>query len=140
DRPAHRAVADRLQILLRDASAPLTLRGMPAAQAAAAWERGEGDAMLRSVLLPPLPAAALAVVLALAGDAAASRRELPALGAIPDAAQRAAKAAERALALANTLPLLPLYVESVRVRLDPRLVDVRRDAFGLVVLDDAWWP
>jgi len=133
-------VAERLQILLRDASAPLSLRGLPAAQAAAAWERGEGDALLRSVLLPPLPAPALAVVLALAGDAEATRRELPALGAIPDAAQRAAKAAERALALAPTLPLLPLYVESVRVRLDPRLVDVRRDAFGLVVLDDAWWP
>jgi hypothetical protein len=140
DRPAHRAVAERLQILLRDASAPLTLRALPAAQAAAAWERGEADAMLRSVLLPPLPAPALAVVLALAGDGEATRRELPALGAIADAAQRGARAAERAAALAPTLPLLPLYVEGARVRLDPRLVDVRHDAFGLLVLDDAWWP
>jgi hypothetical protein len=140
DRPAHRAVAERLQILLRDAAAPLTLRGMPAREAAAAWERGEGDAMLRSVLLPPLPAPALAVVLALSGDAEAARRELPALGAISDATQRGAKTAERAAALASTLPLLPLYVESARARLDPRLVDVRRDAFGLWVLDDAWWP
>ena len=140
DRPAHRAVAERLQILLRDAGAPLTLRALPSAQLAAAWERGEGDAALRSVLLPPLAAPALAVVLALAGDSEASRRELPALGAIPDAAQRAAKAAERALALAPTLPLLPLYVEGTRVRLDPRLVDARRDGFGLTVLDDAWWP
>lgn len=140
DRPAHRAVAERLQILLRDASAPLTLRGLPAREAAAAWERGEGDAMLRSVLLPPLPAPALAVVLALSGDAEAARRELPALGAVSDATQRGAKAAERALALAPTLPLLPLYVESARVRLDPRVVDVRRDAFGLWMLDDAWWP
>jgi len=92
------------------------------------------------VLLPPLPAPALAVVLALSGDAEASRRELPALGAVSDATQRGAKAAERALALAPTLPLLPLYVESARVRLDPRVVDVRRDAFGLWMLDDAWWP
>jgi peptide/nickel transport system substrate-binding protein len=140
DRPTHRAVAERLQILLRDASAPLTLRGLPATEAAAAWERGEGDAMLRSVLLPPLPAPALAVVLALSGDAEAARRELPALGAISDATQRGAKTAERAVALAPALPLLPLYVESARARLEPRLVDVRRDAFGLWVLDDAWWP
>jgi hypothetical protein len=35
---------------------------------------------------------------------------------------------------------VPLYVEGLRARLDPALVDVRRDAFGLWTLDDAWWP
>ena len=92
------------------------------------------------MLLPPAPAAALAVALELAGDPAASRRELSALGALADAGERAAKTRERALQLAGTLPVMPLYVEGLRGRLNPALVDVRRDGFGLWMLDDGWWP
>ena len=80
------------------------------------------------------------MVLELAGDASASRRELAPLGAVGDTGERAARTRERALQLAASLPVLPLYVEGLRGRLDPALVDVRRDGFGLWMLDDAWWP
>jgi MarR-like DNA-binding transcriptional regulator SgrR of sgrS sRNA len=140
DRPAQRAVAERLQILLRDAGVRLTLAPRSPEALDRDWSGGQGDLALRSVLLPPLPAPALAVVLELSGDAAASRRELAPLGAVADAQERAARARERALQLAGTLPVVPLYVEALRARLDPALVDVRRDGSGLLVLDDAWWP
>ena len=140
DRPGQRAVAERLQILLRDAGVQLTLAPRGADALDRDWRAGQGDLALRSVLLPPLPAPALAVVLELAGDAELARRELAALGAVPDAEARASRARERALGLASALPVVPLYVEGLRARLDPALVDVRRDGFGLLVLDDAWWP
>ncbi|HZW87877.1 MAG TPA: peptide ABC transporter substrate-binding protein [Myxococcaceae bacterium] len=140
DRPGQRAVAQRLQILLRDAGVQLTLAARSPEALDRDWRAGQGDLALRSVLLPPAPAAALATVLELAGDPAATRRELSTLGAVPDAAERAARTRERALQMAGTLPVLPLYVEGLRGRLDPALVDVRRDGFGLWMLDDAWWP
>jgi hypothetical protein len=140
DRPAQRAVAQRLQILLLDAGLQLTLAPRSPEALDRDWRAGQGDLALRSVLLPPAPAAALGVVLELAGDAAEGRRELAPLGAVADAGERAARARERALQLAATLPVLPLYAEGLRARVDPSLVDVRRDGFGLWVLDDAWWP
>ena len=140
DRPGQRAVAQRLQILLRDAGVQLTLAARSPEALDRDWRAGQGDLALRSVLLPPVPAAALAVVLELAGDPAESRRELAPLGAVADAAERAARTRDRALQLAGILPVLPLYVEGLRGRLDPALVDERRDGFGLWMLDDAWWP
>jgi hypothetical protein len=140
DRPTQRAVAQRLQILLRDAGVQLTLAPRSPEALDRDWRAGQGDLALRSVLLPPAPAAALAVVLELSGDPSASRRELSALGALADAGERAGKTRERALQLAGSLPVLPLYVEGLRGRIDPALVDVRRDGFGLWMLDDAWWP
>jgi len=140
DRPAQRAVAQRLQILLRDAGVQLTLAPRTPEALDRDWRAGQGDLALRSVLLPPAPAAALGVVLELTGDAAEARRELAPLGAVADAGERAARARERALQLAATLPVLPLYSEGLRARVDPSLVDVRRDGFGLWMLDDAWWP
>jgi hypothetical protein len=140
DRPTQRAVAQRLQILLRDAGVQLTLAPRTPEVLDRDWRAGQGDLALRSVLLPPALAPALAVVLELAGDASASRRELAPLGALADANERAARTRERALQLSATLPVLPLYAEGLRARLDPALVDVRRDGFGLWMLDDAWWP
>jgi peptide/nickel transport system substrate-binding protein len=140
DRPVQRAVAERLQILLNDAGVRVTLSARTGPELTADWERGEGDLALRTVLLPPIPAPALAVVLSLSGDGEANRRELPPLGAISDTEARAARVRERALALGTSLPLVPLYVEGIRARLDERLIDARRDAFGLWVLDDVWWP
>ena len=139
DRPAQRAVAQRLQILLRDAGVQLTLAPRTPEALDRDWRAGQADLALRSVLLPPVPAGALGVVLELAGDVE-SRRELAPLGAVADTSERAARARERALQLAATLPVLPLYAEGLRARVDPSLVDVRRDGFGLWMLDDAWWP
>jgi hypothetical protein len=140
DRPGQRAVAQRLQILLRDAGVQLTLSARSPEALDRDWRAGQGDLALRSVLLSPVPAVALATVLELAGDPAATRRELAALGALTDPAERAARTRERALQLGGTLPVSPLYVEGLRGRLDPALVDVRRDGFGVWILDDAWWP
>jgi hypothetical protein len=63
---------------------------------------------------------------------------LPPLGVVADAAARAALVEERAQALQGSLPLLPLFARGLRVQLSPALIDARRDAFGLLVLDDAW--
>jgi hypothetical protein len=136
--PEQRAVAERLQVLLHDAG--YTVRLVPDSRANLARARASGalEAALVSVLLPPLPAPALAVVLGLGGDAALVHRELQALGAVADADARGARARARARELAQELPLLPLYVRGLRVQLSEALVDARRDAFGLLVLDDAW--
>jgi len=136
-RTAQRAVAERLQILLRDAGVQLTLSPLEPEALDQALRTGQADLALRSVLLPPLPAPALAVVLDLAE---ATGSELATLGAVPDPEARAAAARTRALQLADSVHLLPLFAESARVRVDPGLVDVRRDGFGVWILDDAWWP
>ena len=136
-RPAQRAVAERLQILLRDAGVQLTLSPLDPEALDQAVRTGQADLALRSVLLPPLPAVALAIVLELAEGTGS---ELAALGAVGEADARAAAARTRAVQLAETVRLLPLFAESARVRMDPALVDARRDGFGVWILDDAWWP
>jgi peptide/nickel transport system substrate-binding protein len=136
--PEQRAVAERLQVLLHDAGYALRLRGDSQANLARARARGELEASLVSVLLPPLPAPALAVVLGLPLDASLLARELPALGALADAEARSAKAAARARELLGEVPVFPLYARGLRVKLSDVLMDARRDAFGLLVLDEAW--
>ena len=140
DRPVQRAVAERLQILLRDAGVQLTLSAREPAALDAAWRDGDGDLALRSMLLPPLAAPALAVVLDLAEAYDIGPRELAALGSVAEPEARAARTRARALELAPSLNVIPLFAEGPRARFDPALVDVRRDGFGLFVLDDAWWP
>jgi peptide/nickel transport system substrate-binding protein len=133
-----RAVAERLQVLLHDAG--YAVRLVPGTRAALSRARTQAtlEAALVSVLLPPLPAPALALVLGLTGDMGLLGRELPALGAMADAPARGAKAAARARELLQDVPLVPLYVRGLRVQLAAPLIDARRDAFGLLVLDDAW--
>jgi peptide/nickel transport system substrate-binding protein len=136
--PEHRAVAERLQVLLHDAGyavrlVPETKGGLLRARVAQDFE-----AQLVSVLLPPLPAPALAVVLGLTGDAGLLRRELPPLGALPEASARAARVRARARELQASLPLVPLFARGLRVQLGEGLLGARRDGFGLLVLDDAF--
>ncbi len=133
-----RAVAERLQVLLHDRGFPVRLRADSRAALLQARSTGALEATLVSLLLPPLPAPALALVLGLAQDAALLQRELPALGQEGDASARAVRAAQRALALAAQVPVLPLYVRGLRAGVGEALVDARRDGFGLLVLDDAW--
>jgi peptide/nickel transport system substrate-binding protein len=136
--PEHRAVAERLQVLLHDAGYKVRLSGGTREGLARARLRGELEAALVSVLLPPLAAPALAVVLGLSEDAALLGRELPGLGSVADAGARAARVRERAAQLQPGLPLIPLFARGLRAQLSPALLDVRRDGFGLLVLDDAW--
>ncbi|MGO9829630.1 MAG: hypothetical protein ACLPJH_05775 [Myxococcaceae bacterium] len=136
--PEQQAVAERLQVLLHDAGYPVRLWADSPARLRAARRSGTLPAALVSVLLPPLPAPALAVVLGLVGDEALLQRELPALGALSEAEARAAQASARAAALQPELPLFPLYTRGLRAGLSEALLEARRDGFGLLVLDEAW--
>jgi peptide/nickel transport system substrate-binding protein len=136
--PEHRAVAERLQVVLHDAGYRVRLLGDTHAGLKRARASGELEAALVSVLLPPLPAPALSLVLGLTGDKALLERELPPLGALADAAARAARVRERAAELGPTLPLVPLFARGLRLQLSEGLLDAQRDGFGLLVLDDAW--
>jgi hypothetical protein len=133
-----RAVAERLQVLLHDAGYSVRLVPDSHANLVRAQAAGALEAALVSVLLPPLAAPALAVVLGLVAETDVLAKELAALGAVQDAEARSAKARARAAELAPALPLVPLYVRGLRAQLSVGLVDARRDAFGLLLLDDAW--
>jgi hypothetical protein len=94
--------------------------------------------MLHSLLLPPVPGPALAVVLDAAGRKDLLGVELPRIGVLPEAAARDARARERALALAPSLPLLPLYAQGLALRAEPEVGGLVFDAQGLPVLDGVW--
>jgi peptide/nickel transport system substrate-binding protein len=131
-------VAERVQIRLHDLGYRIQLRALPRAALRARWASGDFDALFQSVLLPPVPAAAFAVVLDVAGRHDLLSAELPPLGALADASQRDAKVRERALALEPSLPAIPLYVQGLSVQASPRLEGLSTDAFGLPTLDDVF--
>jgi peptide/nickel transport system substrate-binding protein len=133
-----RAVAERLQVRLHDLGFRATLRPLSRAGVRAKWASGDYDLLLHGVLLPPLAAPALAVVLELAGAHDRLARELPPLGAVADPAAREQRARARALELRAELPLLPLYAQSVRVTLSPKVRGLEPDAFGVPRLDGAF--
>ncbi len=92
DRPAQRAVARAAADSPPRRRSPADARSARTAEALDRdWRAGQGDLALRSVLLPPAPAAALAVVLELAGDARRAAGSSPPLGALSDAGERAAR-------------------------------------------------
>lgn len=138
--PDQRPVAERLQVKLHDAGYRIALRGLSRSALRTRWASGDFDLMLHAVLLPPIAGPALAVVLDLAGRRDLLGRELPPLGAIADAAARDARARERALALQPELPLLPLHAQSLRVVASKKVAGVEFDAFGVPLLDDAFFP
>lgn len=136
--PEQRAVAERLQVVLHDAGYRVRLLGETRAGLLRARLAGQLEAALVSVLVPPVPAPALALVLGLTLDTGLLAAELPALGALSDATARAARVRARAAELQPQLPLVPLYARGLRVQLSEALLAARRDGFGLLVLDDAW--
>ena len=133
-----RAVAERLQVKLHDRGYTVALEPLPRAELRARWAKGDYELMLHSLLLPPVPGPALAVVLDAAGRKDLLGVELPRIGALPDAAARDAKARERALALAPSVPLLPLYAQGLALRAAPEVGGLGFDAQGLPMLDGAW--
>jgi peptide/nickel transport system substrate-binding protein len=137
--PDQRAVAERLQVKLHDAGYRIALRALSRSALRARWASGDFDLMLHAVLLPPLAGPALAVVLELAGRRDLLGRELPPLGTIADAAAREARARERAVALQPELPLVPLYAQALRVVTSTKVAGVDFDAFGVPLLDDAFF-
>jgi peptide/nickel transport system substrate-binding protein len=133
-----RAVAERIQVKLHDRGYNVALEPQPRAELRARWAKGDYELMLHSLLLPPVPGPALAVVLDAAGRKDLLGVELPRIGALADAAARDAKARERALALAPSVPLLPLYAQGLALRAVPEVGGLVFDAQGLPMLDGAW--
>ncbi len=134
--PDQRAVSERLQVRLHDAGYRVALRGVSRSELRARWASGDFDLMLHALLLPPVPAPALALVLDLAGRRAQLTRELQPLGAIADDRERDAKARERAAALRPELELVPLYAQGVRWVTSPAVGNAQSDAHGVPLLDD----
>jgi len=64
--------------------------------------------------------------------------ELGALGALPDAAARDARARERAAALRSTLAVLPLYARAPQLSAAAAVQGLRSDGFGLPMLDQVF--
>ncbi|HEY8212051.1 MAG TPA: peptide ABC transporter substrate-binding protein [Myxococcaceae bacterium] len=134
----HRAVAERIQVRLHDRGYRVALKPVPRAELGARWSSGNFDLLLQSLLLPPVPAAALALTIELGGRHDLLPVELTALGVVPDAAARDTRARDRAVALRSSLPLLPLYARSPEISAAPTVQGLRTDAFGLPMLDQVF--
>jgi hypothetical protein len=135
---AQRAVAERIQVKLHDRGYKVALEPLPRSMLRARWAKGDFELMLHSLLLPPLPGPALAVVLDAAGRKDLLGVELPLIGSVADPAMRDTRARERALALGPSVPIIPLYAQALGVRVAPEVGGVVLDAQGLPVLDGAY--
>jgi hypothetical protein len=133
----HRAVAERLQVRLKDLGWRVRLQPLGRAALRRAWSEGAEALVLQALLLPPAPGPALGVVLEAARVPALAREELAELARVADAGARDARARERALALRERVPLIPLFVQPLSIRAAPSLQGLAFDAQGLLVLDDA---
>src|SRR5262249_22703394 len=89
-----RAVAARIQVRLHPLGYRVALKPLPRRELRSRWAKGDFELMLGSVLLPPQPANALAVLLELARAGEQKAKQLPALGAISDDLARDEKAKE----------------------------------------------
>ncbi|NTX12194.1 peptide ABC transporter substrate-binding protein [Myxococcus sp. CA051A] len=133
-----RAVAERIQVKLHERGYTVALEPLTRSALRARWAKGDFELMLHALLLPPVPGPALAVVLDAGGRKDLLGVELPAIGALSDAAARDARVRERALALAASLPLLPLYAQGLGLRVVPEVGGLVMDAQGLPMLDGAF--
>jgi len=134
----HRAVAERIQVRLHDRGYRVALQPLPRAELGARWASGDFDLLLQSLLLPPVPPAALALAIELSGRHDLLSVELGALGALADLGARDARARERAAALRPVLPLLPLYASAAQLSASPAVQALRMDGFGLPMLDQVF--
>ncbi len=137
--PEQRSVAERVQVKLHDRGYRISLKGLARTDLRARWASGQFDLMLHGLLLPPQPAAALAVVIDAAGRHDLLSTELPPLGAESDRLRRDARARDRAMALAGQLNLIPLYAQSISISFAPELKNLAFDAYGLPEMENAFF-
>ncbi|MCP3099881.1 peptide ABC transporter substrate-binding protein [Myxococcus sp. K15C18031901] len=130
-----RAVAERIQVKLHERGYTVALEPLSRAALRARWAKGDFELMLHALLLPPVPGPALAVVLDAGGRKDLLGVELPPIGVLPDASARDARARERAVAVAASVPLVPLYAQGLGVRVAPEVMGLEMDAQGLPTLD-----
>ena len=111
----HRAIAEKLQVKLQLLGFRLSFRAVTRADLRATWAAGGSELMLQTVLLPPVPGAALDVLteLSLQGQA---RPPMP----------------------PAELELIPLCVQALGVSTSRELQHLTRDAMGLPRLDDVF--
>jgi hypothetical protein len=133
-----RAVAERIQVKLHERGYKVALEPLQRTVLRSRWAKGDFDLMLQSLLLPPIPGPALAVVLDAAGRKDLLGVELPLIGGVAEPTARDARARERALALAPTVPILPLFAQALGIRAAPELGGLVLDAQGLPVLDGVY--
>jgi len=138
DSKDQRAVAERLQVKLDEHGYVVALVPLPRGELRARQARGDYELMLQALLLPPVPGPALAVVLEAAGRGDLLGVELARLGGLPDAAARDTRARERAVALAASVPMLPLYAQGLALHAAPEVGGLAFDAQGLPLLDAAF--
>ncbi len=136
--PEQRSVAERIQVKLHELKYQIVLRPLPRWKLRALWARKDYELMLLALLLPPSPAAALALAVEGAGGHGLLATELPPLGAVVDDSDRDAMARERARALAPSLPSIPLYAQALSTTASAQVMGLHADAQGLPVLDDAF--
>jgi MarR-like DNA-binding transcriptional regulator SgrR of sgrS sRNA len=134
----HRAVGERIQVRLHDRGYRVALKAVSRAELRARWASGDFDLLLQSLLMPPVPSAALALVIELGGRHDLLAVELGALGAQADAGARDARARERAAALRPALSLLPLYARAPQLAASGAVQSLRPDGFGLPMLDQVF--
>jgi hypothetical protein len=133
-----RAVAERIQVKLHEQGYTVALEPQSRAALRSRQARGDFELMLNALLLPPVPGPALAVVLEAGGRHDLLGVELPPIGALTDATARDARGRERALAIAASVPLIPLYAQGLALRVAPEVTGLVMDAQGLPVLEGAW--
>ncbi|RKH67627.1 peptide ABC transporter substrate-binding protein [Corallococcus interemptor] len=133
-----RAVAERIQVKLHDQGYTVALEPQSRAALRSRQAKGDFELMLSAFLLPPIPGPALAVVLEAGGRRDLLGVELPPIGALTDAGARDARSRERALVLAPSVPLIPLYAQGLAIRAAPEVTSLALDAQGLPVLEGAW--
>jgi hypothetical protein len=127
-----RAIAERLQVKLQPLGYRVALRGL-SRQALRERPPGPDELTLAALLLPPSPAAALAVLAHLAGEP----ERVPALQqALAAAADPDARARELAATLASELRLWPVATRGLGVSAARDVQHLTRDSLGLPRLDD----
>lgn len=127
-----RAIAERLQVKLQPLGYRVALK--PASrEEVRARPPASNELTLQSLLLPPSPPAALAVLLEAAGQRARLPQVLSAIAAAPEPDARARELAQELLA---QVPLLPLATRGVGVTAAKDVQHLSRDASGLPRLDE----
>jgi hypothetical protein len=122
-----RAIAERLQVKLQPNGYRVALKGLPRAELRA-HHPADTELMLVNTLVPPTPAAALAMLF----DVAGQRQRLATLPGDD------AKAQKLALEVLPELPLWPLATHGLGVTTSREVQHLTRDTLGLPRLDDVF--
>ncbi len=132
-----RAIAERLQLKLRPLGYRVALKGVPREELHSRPPR-ERELQLTTTLLPPAPAAATAVMLALAGERGRIAQLQAALVGLANPLEVDSAARQFAQAVLPELALWPLATRGLGVTTSADVRHLTRDPLGLPRLDDVF--